>query len=316
MSPTCKKTPTSSPQGKAPKLSSIVQQVPSSKVTTEEDRLFESRLNPNWTPLCYDDGKRGHFSKKDVLYGEMMFREWVQRMTNFNHYKDELSMLGLFGEDQAVEYAKEIIVLVRVKMYAAVFRATTPEPSPMPSWLTGLISTPLGTQVPKLSSDDKKMMERDGRYVSMLGWEVVLSQLQYIYDALMSRRKGCVYGGSLCPHSPLVLWALHVLNLVMLRPHVVQWHMIKNRYTAWNKWHEARSVVDKAWLIRQFLPGQIESYQRRNIVANSMANNRAIQDFIECQEQQLAYNRKSAPTLDSWLLPSSISSVVVASVAS
>ena len=37
-------------------------------------------------------------------------------------------------------------------------------------------------------------------------------------------------------------------------------------------------------------------------MANTTANNRAIQDFnriwVECQEQQLAYNRKSAPTLD------------------
>ena len=175
VSPACKKTPTSSPQGKAPKLSSIVRQAPSSRVTTKEDRLFKSRLNPNWTPLCYDDGKRGNSTKKDILYGETTFREWVRRTTNFNHYKDELSTLGLFGEDQAIKYAKEIIVLVRVKMYAAVFGATTPEPSPMPSWLMGLISTPLGTQVPKLSSDDENMMEKDGRYVSMLGWEVLLS---------------------------------------------------------------------------------------------------------------------------------------------
>ena len=216
VSPACKKTPTSSPQGKAPKLSSIVRQVPPSRITNEEDRLFESRLNPNWTPLCYDDGKQGHFTKKDILYGDITFRQWVRRMTNFNHYNDELGTLGLFGRDQAVEYAKEIIVLVRVKMYAAVFGATTPEPSPMPGWLKGLTLTPLGTQVPKLSTEDYRLMENDGHYVSMLGWEVLLSQLQYIYDALMSRRKGCLYGGSLRPYSPLVLWALHVFNLIMV----------------------------------------------------------------------------------------------------
>ena len=302
MSPAWKKTPTSSPQGKTLKLSSVVRQVPPSRATNEEDRLFEGRLNPNWTPLCYDDGKRGHFTKKDILYGDITFRQWVRRTTNFNHYKDELRTLGLFGKDQAVEYAKDIIVLVRAKMYAAVFGAMTPEPSPMPSWLTGLTSTPLGTQVPKPSTEDNRLMEMDGRYVSMLGWEILLSQLQYLYDALMSRRKGFVYGGSLRPHSPLALWALHVFNLIMVRPHVVRWHVIENRYTAWKKWHEARSMVEQARLARRFLPGQIEAYNRRNVIANSTANSRAIQDFnrirVECQEQQLIYNRKSAPTLD------------------
>ena len=145
-------------------------------------------------------------------------------------------------------------------------------------------------------------MEMDGRYVSMLGWEILLSQLQYLYDTLMSRRKGFVYGGSLRPHSPLALWALHVFNLIMVRPHVVRWHVIENRYTAWKKWHEARSMVEQARLARRFLPGQIEAYNRRNVIANSTANSRAIQDFnrirVECHEQQLVYNRKSAPTLD------------------
>ena len=75
VSPAYKKTPTSSPQGKGPKLSSIIQQAPSSRVTTKEDNLFESRLNPNWTSLCYDDGKRGHFTKTDILYWETTFRE-------------------------------------------------------------------------------------------------------------------------------------------------------------------------------------------------------------------------------------------------
>ena len=118
----------------------------------------------------------------------------------------------------------------------------------------------------------------------------------------MSRRKGFVYGGSLRPHSPLALWALHVFNLIMVRPHIVRWHVIENRYTAWKKWHEARSLVDQARLARRFLPGQIEAYNRRNVIVNSTANSRAIQDFnrirVECQEQALAYNRKSAPTLD------------------
>ena len=302
VSPVCKKTPTSSPKGKTLKLSSVVRQVPPARATSEEDRLFESRLNPNWTPLCYDDGKRGHFTKKDVLYGDPTFREWIRRTTNFNHYKDELRTLGLFGRDKAIEHAKDIIVLVRAKMYAAAFGATTPEPSPMPSWLKGLISTPLGAQVPRLSPEDHRMMQNDGRYVGMLGWEVLLSQLQYLYDALMSRRKGFVYGGSLRPHSPLVLWALHAFNLIMVRPYVVRWHVIENRYTAWKRWNQARSMVEQARLARRFLPGQIEAYDRRNVIVNSTANSRAIQDFnrirVECQEQQLVFNRKSAPALD------------------
>ena len=174
------------------------------------------------------------------------------------------------------------------ELYAAVFGCNTPEPTPTPSWLTDLSPASLGTQVPKLNEDDQRMMKMDGQYVSMLGWEILLSQLQYIYDALISRRKGCVYGGSLRPFSPLVLWAMHCLNLILNPPHNIRWHVIRDHCTAWIKWHEACPPAEKSLVAMNTPAWQIKAYDDENVRMEANANRCAIIEYTrirtECQE--------------------------------
>ena len=96
-----KKTPTSSPLGKSQKMSSIVQKL--EKNSAEERTLLETGRDLNWNYSTYDDKKQGHFTKSDVKKGEMTFCRWVQRTTDFNEYAVELSTLGIFGEDLAIQ---------------------------------------------------------------------------------------------------------------------------------------------------------------------------------------------------------------------
>ena len=110
VTPTNKKTPTSSPLGKSQKMSYIVQKL--EKNSAEEKTLLETGRDPNWNYSKYDDKKPGHFTKDDVKKCKMTFRKWVQRTTDFNEYSAELSTLGIFGEDLAIQRAQEIVTMV------------------------------------------------------------------------------------------------------------------------------------------------------------------------------------------------------------
>ena len=295
-----KKTPRSSPLGKSQKMSSIVEKL--EKNSAEEKTLLETGRDPNWNYSTYDDKKQGHFTKSDVKKGEMTFHRWVQRTTDFNEYKAELSTLGIFGEDLAIQQAQEIITMVRVKVYGAMFGCKSPIPGPVGSWIYNSESAPFGSTVPTLQPADEKLLQdhkNDVRFESMIAWELLLSRLQYYYDALMARRRGSSYGGQIRPHSPLILWILHLINRCMIHPHVIRWHVIRDRMTPWMRWNDNRSMVDKCRLELRCTTTGIKTADRENVRRDSTASRTAIIDYgkiwVECQQQMLKLNRTVAP---------------------
>ena len=295
-----KKTPTSSPLGKSQKISSIVEKL--EKNSAEEKTLLETGRDPKWNYSTYDDKKAGHFTKSDVKKGEMTFRRWVQRTTDFNEYKAELSTLGIFGEDLAIERAQEVITMVRVKVYGAMFGCKSPIPGPVGSWIYNSEPAPFGSIVPALQPADEKLLQEhkdDVRFESMIAWELLLSRLQYHYDALMARRRGSSYGGRIRPHSPLVLWILHLVNRCMIHPHVIRWHVVRDRMTPWTRWNNNRPLVDRCRLELKCTTTAIDTADRENVRRDAAASRTAIIDYgkiwVECQEQMLKLNRTVAP---------------------
>ena len=116
-----------------------------------------------------------------------MFCEWVYRTTDFNEYSAELSSLGIFGEDLAVQRAQEIITMVQVKVYGTMFGCKSPSPGPVGSWIHNSDPALFGSAIPSLTTADERL-KKDIRFDSMISWELLLSRLQYYYNGLMARQ--------------------------------------------------------------------------------------------------------------------------------
>ena len=150
-------------------------------------------------------------------------------------------------------------------MYSAIFGCKSPIPGPVGSWIYNSESALFGSTVPTLQPTDEKLMKDDVRFESMMSWELLLSRLQYFYDALMARRRGSSYGGRIRPQSPLVLWILHLINHCMIPSHVIRWHVIRDRMTPWTKWNDNRSMVDKCRLELRCTTTSIDTADRENV---------------------------------------------------